>query len=101
MADATSTELDASEATGAPETHTTGRALVPLTRTTAEVTPLHCSVRPDATFVVHLIATATHAPQTRELRRAEAGDVTTTYKGTVARERATTLSSGLAMSRVA
>lgn len=102
MAEATSTEFDASEATDAPEIGTAGRALVPLIQTTADVTPLHRSVRPDATFVVQLIATAIHAPQTRDLRRAETGDVMTTYRGTIARERATTAGpSGLSFSRVA
>lgn len=102
MAEATSTELNASAATEAPETVTTGRALVPLTQTAAEVTPLRRSVRADATFVVHLIATAAHAPQTRNLRRAETGDAMTSYRGTITRERATTaVPSGLSFSRVA
>lgn len=101
MAEATSTELNASAATEAPETVTTGRALVPLTQAAAEVTPLRRSVRADATFVVHLIATAAHAPQTRDLRRAETDDVMTTYRGTVTRERVTTTPSGRRLSRVA
>lgn len=102
MAEATSTEFDASGATGTPDTGTTSRALVPLTQTTAEdVTLLHRSVRPDATFVVQLIATAARAPQTRDLRRAETSDVMMTYRGTATRERATTAPSGLSLSRVA
>jgi hypothetical protein len=36
--------------------------------------------RPDASFVAHLIATATQAPQTRILRRADGADVEAAYK---------------------
>lgn len=41
-------------------------------------TPRHG--RPDAAFVVQLIATATHAPQTRPLRRAQPSDAVTRYR---------------------
>jgi hypothetical protein len=34
---------------------------------------------PDSNFVTHLIATATHAPQTRGLRRASFADARTAY----------------------
>ena len=43
--------------------------------------------RPDARFVVHLIATATRAPQTRTHRRAAVDDVVTTYADASAREK--------------
>ncbi len=36
-------------------------------------------VRPDPTFVTHLIATAAHAPQTCTLRRASPADAQTAY----------------------
>jgi hypothetical protein len=36
--------------------------------------------RPDAAFVVQLNATATHAPQTRPLRRAQPSDAVTRYR---------------------
>src|SRR5271157_227639 len=36
--------------------------------------------RPNSTFVTHLIATATRAPQTRSLRRASPADAQTAYK---------------------
>ncbi|WP_458759302.1 hypothetical protein ACSVBT_01095 [Afipia sp. TerB] len=36
--------------------------------------------RPNAAFVTHLIATATHAPQTRPLRRAAPADAVARYR---------------------
>jgi hypothetical protein len=36
--------------------------------------------RPNSTFVTHLIATAGHAPQTRNLRRATPADAQTAYR---------------------
>ena len=56
------------------------RALVPLTVPQAAVRDY--AVRPDARFVAQLIATASHAPQTRALRRASTDDATTTYART-------------------
>lgn len=38
------------------------------------------SVRPDASFITHLIATAEQVPQTRTLRRAEIVDVEAAYR---------------------
>ena len=38
------------------------------------------STRPDASFLVHLIATAEQVPQTRVLRRAEIADVQAAYR---------------------
>lgn len=38
------------------------------------------SVRPDAGFITHLIATAEQVPQTRVLRRAEIVDVEAAYR---------------------
>jgi len=55
-----------------------GRALVRLT-VPAEGAAIAPAFRPDARFVTHLIATATHLPQTRALRRAAPSDVATSY----------------------
>ncbi len=78
----------------------TGRALVPLTMPASAHAPLP-AFRPDARFVVHLIATATRAPQTRTHRRAAIDDVVTTYADASARDRAPIAANGAALSRVA
>jgi len=39
-------------------------------------------LRPDPSFIMHLIATADHAPQTRRLRQATAGDGVARYAAT-------------------
>jgi hypothetical protein len=56
-------------------------ALVPVVTTTqwAPIPDLR-HARPNSTFVTHLIATATRAPQTRILRRATPTDAQTAYK---------------------
>jgi hypothetical protein len=51
--------------------------------------------------VAHLIATASHAPQTRTLRRAAVADVTTTYSDASLRDRLPVAANGVALSRVA
>ena len=53
-------------------------ALVPATRPVSW-SPKSATVRPDPTFVTHLIATAAQAPQTRILRRASLADAQTAY----------------------
>jgi hypothetical protein len=45
-------------------------ALVPVTEGPQRSSAVHQVSRPDPTFVTHLIATAEHLPQTRNLRRA-------------------------------
>ena len=55
-----------------------GMALVPLAQP-IRLTPTGRISRPDPTFVAHLIATAAHVPQTRNLRRAAASDVHSAY----------------------
>jgi hypothetical protein len=45
--------------------------------------PVSSHVRPDASFIAHLIATAEQVPQTRTLRRAEIADVEAAYRATV------------------
>lgn len=77
-----------------------GRALVRLT-IPAEHASGYRAFRPDARFVAHLIATATHAPQTRTLQRAALGDVVRTYCRASAREALPVAANGLALSRVA
>jgi hypothetical protein len=57
----------------------TSRALVPLTTPRPKAPANDFAVRPDARFVAQLIATATHAPQTRALRRASADDAMMSY----------------------
>ena len=59
------------------------RALLPLTRPAETAAAPAPSFRPDARFVVHLIATATHEPQTRALRRADPSDAVSTYSNVV------------------
>lgn len=56
------------------------RAITP-TEPAARATPASLrSVRPDASFITHLIATAEQVPQTRVLRRAEIVDVEAAYR---------------------
>jgi hypothetical protein len=55
-----------------------GMALVPLARP-IRLTPTGRITRPDPTFVAHLIATAAHVPQTRNLRRAAPSDALSAY----------------------
>jgi hypothetical protein len=92
---------DQSRDTSVSETPaSTSRALVPLTLPAAAA-PGSSAVRPDARFVAQLIATATHAPQTRTLRRAALDDVVSTYSGASARDNLPVAANGLALSRVA
>jgi hypothetical protein len=54
-------------------------ALVPITPTIYRAARFTIT-RPDAGFVTHLIATAEHVEQTRELRRAAPADVRSAYR---------------------
>lgn len=93
---------DQSRDTSVSETPASGScALVPLTLPAATATPGSSGFRPDARFVAHLIATATHAPQTRMLRRAAPGDVVSTYSSASARDDLPVAANGLALTRVA
>jgi hypothetical protein len=93
---------DQSRDPGVSETPaSTSRALVPLTLPAATTAPGSSAFRPDARFVAHLIATATHAPQTRTLRRAAPGDVVTTYSGASTRDDLPVAANGVVLSRVA
>lgn len=68
------------------EAVTAERALVPVApvaRTQGPRRHLHAT-RPDASFVVHLIATAAQTPQTRALRRASPADALASYAGRIA-----------------
>ena len=58
-----------------------GVALAPMVTSTqwAPIPDLRLA-RPNSTFVTHLIASATRAPQTRSLRRATPADAQTAYK---------------------
>ncbi len=86
-----------------PETAPVGtsRALVPLTLSAPERSFTQPAFRPDARFVAHLLATAAHAPQTRNHRRAAVEDVMTSYSNTRARDRLPVAANGAALSKVA
>jgi len=60
------------------ETPPGGVALVPLARP-IRLAPAGRTTRPDPSFVAHLIATAAHVPQTRNLRRAAFSDAHSAY----------------------
>jgi hypothetical protein len=63
-----------------PDALATGsRALIPVAVPAPGDRPAAPTRRPLATFLAHLIATQTQAPQTRARRRAEPADVTGTY----------------------
>jgi hypothetical protein len=53
--------------------------LVPLTPADRRTAIARRLTRPDPTFVAHLIATAAHLPQTRNLRRATPSDAHSAY----------------------
>jgi hypothetical protein len=76
------------------------RALVPLTVAAEPVAPASC-FRPDARFVVHLIATAIHEPQTRALRRAAPSDAVSSYSNVVGFVGRPVAANGIALARVA
>jgi hypothetical protein len=92
--------------TGVPENEASAptgmsRALVPLTLPKAAAAGPDCVIRPDARFVVQLIATAGFAPQTRALRRANSDDATATYAGANARSAVPVAANGTDISLVA
>jgi len=60
------------------------RALVTLAATAQGEAP-HRSIRREANFLTHLIATAHKLPQARQRRRAEPAEVIAAYQATVAR----------------
>ena len=64
-----------------------GKVLLP-TVVTQEIVTAHSYVvtRPDPFFVTQLIATASHDPQTRTLRRASPEDAQTSYRSTAAKQ---------------
>jgi hypothetical protein len=99
MADAFSNQF---RGTDVPEAApATSRALVPLTLSAAPDASEFSVVRPDARFVTHLIAMATHAPQTRNHRRAPVEDATTRYADACLRDRLPLPANGTAFTKVA
>jgi hypothetical protein len=72
-------EVHHAEAPAAPPAST---ALVPVAPVQSATGSRHAPLRPDPSFVMHLIATATHAPQTRRLRQATASDGIAQYTAT-------------------
>ncbi|WP_315836797.1 hypothetical protein [Bradyrhizobium prioriisuperbiae] len=59
------------------------RALVPLAGGDSSRVTGFAITHPDLSFVAHLIATATHAPQTRTLCRASSMDAQMSYRSVV------------------
>jgi hypothetical protein len=57
-------------------------ALVPVAPVQPANGSRNATLRPDPSFVMHLIATASHAPQTRRLRQATASDGVAHYAAT-------------------
>ena len=76
----TSPKVEATRDMAAPKPGAT-RAVVPVEHTERSA-PLR-NVRPDASFVAHLIAMADHAPQTRALRRETPAVAQATYGRTM------------------
>lgn len=70
--------IDQGTATETLETEA-GTALVPVTAPASRAQPVLRLVRPDPSFVTHLIATAERLPQTRPLRRAAPSDALSAY----------------------
>jgi hypothetical protein len=62
------------------------RSLVPVASSALNDAPLS-RLRPAASFLAHLIATAQQAPQTRARRQAEPGEASARYAATAARPR--------------
>ena len=60
------------------------RALVPVERPPS-LASCHVPTRRVAAFLAHLIATARHAPQTRERRCAEPAEAIAAYRATIAK----------------
>lgn len=75
---------EADDADIAPDRATRGTALVPLV-SPAESTAPRPRVRPNSGFVAQLIATAAHAPQTRNLCRASPEDAQASYRAVARR----------------
>jgi len=58
-------------------------ALIPIHSTVRSVSGCAATQRPSATFLAHLIAVASHAPQTRDRRRAEPHEAVAAYARTL------------------
>lgn len=72
--------LDAADGDGRISGPQPSRALVPLAGKDRPRPPGYAITHPDLSFVAHLIATATHAPQTRTLCRASPTDAQASYR---------------------
>ena len=68
---------EATRAADAPESQS--RALIAVTQATASEAVTGAAARPLAAFLAQLIATQTHAPQTRARRRAEPEEAMAVY----------------------
>ncbi|WP_035981341.1 hypothetical protein [Bradyrhizobium sp. STM 3843] len=71
--------IDRNETSAQDAASTESVALVPLVHAAGRASATHRSVRPDPTFLAHLIATAEQLPQTRNLRRAAPADALSAY----------------------
>lgn len=71
--------IDRNEATRQDDESRESVALVPLAPGPEHRSAMRRSIRPDASFVAHLIATAEQVPQTRHLRRAAPADALSAY----------------------
>lgn len=76
-------------------------ALVPVERPADVSRSYSSAARPEASFVVHLIAVASSTPQTRLLRRASQADALNGYNFAATRQTALSFQSGTRLSRVA
>ncbi len=76
-------DRDQPRAGGAPESES--RALIAVAPATRSEAVTGAAARPLAAFLAQLIATQTHAPQTRARRRAEPGDVMAVYTAAAGR----------------
>jgi hypothetical protein len=81
----------------------TGRALVPVTPVLRTQAPHRepRTVRPDAAFVAHLIATAVQTPQTRALRRASTAEALASYAGRMAAQSTASAARGGVVTKIA
>lgn len=86
---------------GETETRPASHALVPVEQLLRTLQLRLSLARPDATFVAHLIATATQTPQTRLLRRATSADALATYGQAKGRDPARRPRDGSRLTRVA
>jgi len=83
------TDFSGAEGIGRAEAKPACTALVPVVTASCRLEPVtYGRMRPDPSFVTHLIAMAEHSPQTRLLRRAAPDDVQAAYRSVANQNRA-------------